>query len=202
MIQAYAFAWPEVQLLNRKTIVDTNNKSLNLRLAREFGFAIPETLVMSNLSPLQTIPEPESKIAKPLGGGAHTKSVSTITSDLEAAAKMPPQFIQELIPGENLRLFSVAGQLSCFHLVTDQLDYREDQTVDVVQVDVPDELVAPTEKLVNHKGFDYCALDFRCRNGFESPIFLEVNSFPMFVRFDDAGENCIANSILDFLTRG
>ena len=90
-------------------------------------------------------------------------------------------------------------QLSCFHLVTSDLDYREDATVDVVQVDVPGSLVAPIEELVRRKGFDYCALDFRCRNGFEDPVFLEVNSFPMFVRFDDAGQNCIVNSILDFL---
>ena len=96
-------------------------------------------------------------------------------------------------------MFAVGGQLSCFHLVTSELDYREDATVDVVQVDVPGSLVAPIEELVRRKGFDYCALDFRCRNGFEDPVFLEVNSFPMFVRFDDAGQNCIVNSILDFL---
>ena len=199
MIQAYAFAWPEVRLLNRKTIVDINNKSLNLRLAREFGFTIPKTLVMSNFSPLKTIPDPETKIAKPLGGGAHTQSIADTTKHIEDGGTLPPQFIQELLPGENLRLFSVGGELSCFHLVTDQLDYREDSAVDVIQVAVPEELVAATNKLVAHKGFDYCALDFRCRSGFDDPIFLEINSFPMFVRFDDAGKNCIVNAILDFL---
>ena len=130
---------------------------------------------------------------------AHTKSIPDLLADPAYVASMPPQFIQERIDGENLRVFAVGGQLSCFHLVTSELDYREDATVDVVQVDVPGSLVAPIEELVRRKGFDYCALDFRCRNWFEDPVFLEVNSFPMFVRFDDAGQNCIVNSILDFL---
>ena len=198
-IQSYTFAWPAVRILNRKTIVDINNKSFNLRLAKDIGFEIPETLVMSNFAPLATMPNPELRVAKPLGGGAHTKSIPDLLADPTYVASMPPQFIQDRIDGENLRVFSVGGQLSCFHLVTSELDYREDTAVDVVQVDVPDSLVAPIHELVRRKSFDYCALDFRCREGFKQPVFLEVNSFPMFVRFDDAGQNCIVNSILDFL---
>ncbi|MFT5304496.1 MAG: glutathione synthase/RimK-type ligase-like ATP-grasp enzyme [Mariniblastus sp.] len=197
-IQAYTFAWPETRILNRRTITDINNKSFNLRLAIQSGFQIPNTLVMSNLSPLVTIPNPESQVAKPLNGGAHTVSVADLAADQNRLTSQPPQFIQEKLVGENLRLFSVGGQLSCFHLVTSELDYREDANVGVVQVEVPPELVEPTQRIVSSKGFDYCALDFRCRQGFEEPVFLEVNSFPMFVRFDDAGQNCIADSILDF----
>jgi hypothetical protein len=32
-------------------------------------------------------------------------------------------------------------------------------------------------------------------------VFLEINSFPMFVRFDDAGQNCLVDAMLDFLLR-
>ncbi len=99
-----------------------------------------------------------------------------------------------------MRLFSVGGQLFCFQLKTTALDYRDDLTVEVVACDVPAELVRPTTQLVARKGFDYCALDFRCREELEQPVFLEVNLFPMFVRFDDAGENWLADAILDFLT--
>lgn len=199
MIQAYAFAWPQVKILNRKTVNDINNKSFNLRLAIELGFAVPETLVMSNLFPLKSMPNPENKIAKPLNGGAHTKDVSKLAKDEVALAESKPQFIQERLDGENLRVFSVNKELSCFHLMTSELDYREDLTVDVSQVDVPREVVDLTRRLVEEKGFDYCALDFRCRDEMNGPVFLEVNSFPMFTRFDDAGENCIVNSMLDFL---
>lgn len=199
MIKSYAYAWPQTRMLNRRTIGSFNNKSLNLRLAAKYGFDVPETLVMSNLYPLTTIPDAESKIAKPLNGGAHTRSVGELRDDEDALLNSPPMFIQENIAGENLRIFSVNGRLSCYHLVTSMLDYREDDQVDVVEIEVPQPLIEPTKRLVSEKQFDYSALDFRCRSGFEDPVFLEINSFPMFVRFDNVGNHCIVDAILDFL---
>lgn len=199
-IQAYTFAWPEVRILNRAVATDTNNKAFNLRLARAVGFVIPETMVMSNLAPLRTMPNASDKIAKPLAGGAHTRHVVDLAADDEAMMTSGPQFVQDNLAGENLRVFSVGGRLSCFHLATTALDYREDMSVGVIAREVPPVLIDPIHRLVAAKGFDYCALDFRCRSGFDEPVFLEVNSFPMFVRFDDAGENCLVNGLLDFLT--
>lgn len=198
-MQAYAGAWPEVRILNRKTLHDGNNKAFNLRLAIDVGFTIPNSIVMCDLTPLTTMPSPETQIAKPLGGGAHTKSIDGLIQDPMSLHQMPPQFIQEKLDGENLRLFSIGGDLFCFHLVTSHLDYRDDQSVEVRQVPIPESIIEPTKKLVAAKGFDYCALDFRCRDGMNEPVFLEVNSFPMFVRFDDAGQNCLVDSILRFL---
>lgn len=198
-IQAYAFAWPDITILNRASVCDNNNKSMNLRLAIELGFAVPETLVLANLAPLQTMPNAESKIVKPLNGGAHTQSVAKFAAPDQDLSRNPPQFVQDRLDGENLRLFSIGGQLSCYHLRTSELDYRDDGEVDVVQVDVPESVIEPTRELVRRKAFDYCALDFRCRRGMEEPVFLEVNSFPMFVRFDDAGNGCLSKATLDFL---
>ena len=145
------------------------------------------------------MPNPASKIAKPLNGGAHTQCVKNLIESPNYLQAVGPQFIQDKLLGENLRLFSIGGKLTCFHLETTELDYREDVAVEVVEVDVPECLVDATQRLVNKKGFDYCALDFRCKNGFDSPVFLEVNSFPMFVRFDDAAENKLVDQILNFL---
>lgn len=200
VIQSYVLAWPEVRILNRQPLTDGNNKSRNLRLAIEAGFEIPDTLVMGDLTPLITIPNPQTRIIKPLNGGAHTEAVDQVQQDVERLPQLGPQFVQSRLDGENLRLFSIGGQLFCFHLKTTALDYREDAGVDVQQIDVPKALVEPTKKLVTQIGFDYCALDFRCHDGFEQPVFLEVNSFPMFVRFDDAGKNCLADAMLDFLS--
>lgn len=199
VVQSYALAWPEIRFLNRHTTTDLNNKSKNLRLAIQVGFEIPETLVMGNLTPLATIPDPASRIIKPLGGGAHTQGVDAIASDINQLASLGPQFVQSRLEGENLRIFSIGGQQYCFHLESDALDYREDAGVDVKSMPVPETLVEPTRQLVDKIGFDYCALDFRCKDGFADPVFLEINSFPMFVRFDDAGENCLVDAMLDFL---
>jgi hypothetical protein len=199
MIQSYVLAWPQLKVLNRDSMTDSNNKSKNLRLALDHGFEIPETLVMGDLTPLTNIPDPHNQAMKPLGGGAHTVSVGDIYQDLDKLAGYGPQFVQEKLAGENLRVFSIGGRLFCFHLQTESLDYRDDAGVEVVQIDVPETLKAASIGLANQIGFDYCALDFRCRHAMDQPIFLEVNSFPMFVRFDDAGENCLADAVLDFL---
>ena len=199
VVQSFALAWPEIKILNRRTTTDLNNKSKNLRLAIDAGFEIPETLVMGNLTPLATMPNPATQIVKPLGGGAHTQAVDRIAKDIGMLSSLGPQFVQHRLDGENLRVFSIGGQQFCFHLESDALDYREDAGVDVKSMPVPDSLVRPTNRLVEWIGFDYCALDFRCKDGFAEPVFLEINSFPMFVRFDDAGENCLVDAMIDFL---
>jgi len=199
VVQSFALAWPEIRMLNRRTSTDLNHKSRNLRLAIEAGFQIPETLVMGNLTPLCTLPEPAAHIIKPLGGGAHTQSVAQVAQDVDQLAKLGPQFLQNRLGGENLRVFSIGGQLFCFHLASRALDYREDDGVEVRPLPVPQALVWPTRALVDRIGFDYCALDFRCRAGFDDPVFLEINSFPMFVRFDDAGSNALVDAMIDFL---
>lgn len=198
-VQAFALAWPDIRLLNRQTITDANNKSANLRHAKQLGFTIPSSLVMADLTPLSNMPDPTGKIIKPLGGGAHTLGVGDVFGDVQALAEMPPMFVQERLDGENLRVFSIGGELFCFHLKTSELDYRDDARVEVIHTEVPRELMEPTDRLVERLQFDYCALDFRCRAGFDEPVFLEINSFPMFVRFDDASANALADSVLKFL---
>lgn len=203
LIQAYALAWPDVRILNRPTLNTLNNKSLNLRLAREVGFTIADTMVLGDCSPLVTIPDAENRIAKPIDGGAHTLLVSKLNQQI-AQSQWPntSYFIQERLEGENLRVFVINQVPYCFHLATQSLDYRDDPKVDVKQIATPTELVAPALALAKRIGFDYCALDFRCRTKFDTPVFLEINSFPMFVRFDDAGENCLVDALLDFLAPG
>lgn len=197
--QSYCLAWPQLRMLNRRSTTDTNNKCRNLRWAQEAGLTIPQTLVLADVSPLATMPAPHQHVIKPLAGGAHTQSVAELRDAPEKLAGLPPQFVQHRLQGENLRLFWIDGQPFCFHLQSEALDYRDDPHVQVTQIEPPDELLTPTQQLVQRIGFDYCALDFRCTGGWEQPVFLEVNSFPMFVRFDDASENRLVDAILDFL---
>jgi glutathione synthase/RimK-type ligase-like ATP-grasp enzyme len=197
--ESFALFWPAIRLLNRSTAGDANNKSRNLALARACGFEIPETIVLGNLLPLANVPDPEARIIKPLAGGDHAFLVSDVNKDPTKLGAMVPQFVQEKLAGENIRVFSIGGELFAFHLKTTEIDYRTDNHVTIHQIDVPGSIIDPTNQLVRQIGFDYCALDFRCRERFDQPVFLEINSFPMFVAFDDAGENRLADAIVNFL---
>ncbi|KAA5547066.1 hypothetical protein FYK55_01210 [Roseiconus nitratireducens] len=204
-VESFALAWPEIRLLNRAVAGDSNNKSRNLRRAKDCGFRIPESLVLGDLSPLATVPDPHQRIIKPLAGGDHTLVIGEMDRTPERLAALVPQFVQEKLAGENLRVFSIGGELFAFHLSTTAIDYRTDQNVQVFAMEVPgdvidSELTERIGQLVGTIGFDYCALDFRCQHDFETPVFLEINSFPMFVAFDDAAENRLADAMLRVLT--
>ncbi|MCC9604111.1 hypothetical protein LOC67_26455 [Stieleria sp. JC731] len=201
LCESFVQAWPSIRWLNRSSAGDSNNKSRNLRLAQQIGFVIPNTTVIGDTTPLASHPDPDATIIKPLSGGDHAMAVRSIQYAPERLAQLPPQFVQEKLDGENLRVFSIGGILTAFHLETNAVDYRTDEAVTVHQVDVPIELRDPITRFIEQVGFDYCALDFRCRRGFDEPVFLEVNSFPMFVAFDDASENKLADQILGFLVR-
>ncbi|QEF96179.1 hypothetical protein Mal15_02060 [Stieleria maiorica] len=197
--ESFALAWPQIRLLNRSTTGDGNNKSRNLVRARGCGMVIPQTTVLGELSPLHNVPDPDAKIIKPLSGGDHAYIAAGVIEDPARLAGLAPQFVQERLEGENLRVFSIGGKLHAFHLQTTQVDYRTDDDVVVRAIEVPQGIVASIHRLVGQIGFNYCALDFRCRKGFDDPVFLEINSFPMFVAFDDACENRLADAILEFL---
>ncbi|MEM6603833.1 MAG: hypothetical protein AAF621_07260 [Pseudomonadota bacterium] len=52
--------------------------------------------------------------------------------------------------------------------------------------------------LTDHLGLDYAAADFMTNTNGEL-TFLEVNSFPMFARFDMESDFAISKSIVEFL---
>jgi len=197
--ESFALAWPDIRLLNRSTAGDANNKSRNLARARACGFDIPDTVVLGDMTPLAGVPDPDAKIIKPLAGGDHAYVVSDLKDDESRIGKLVPQFVQEKLDGENIRVFSIGGELFAFHLKTTEIDYRTDNDVTIHSIDVPSAIIEQIHQLVRKIGFDYCALDFRCRGGFDAPVFLEINSFPMFVAFDDACENKLGDAILTFL---
>ena len=201
VVQAFALAWPAIRILNRRCLTDANPKARNLRLAKTLGMQIPSTLVMGNLNPISRMPNSDEHILKPLNGGQHTVTAADWANHDRLRSESPPMFVQEKLAGENLRVFVIGGIAFAFHLQSQALDYREDDQTQVVAIETPEAIAEPSIRLANELGFDYCALDFRCRQGFDAPVFLEINSFPMFVRFDDAGENVLADRILEVLLR-
>ena len=116
-----------------------------------------------------------------------------IDAILRAIAPQSDDVIVEIGPGRGAMTRALADRAASLHAIEidrDLVAKLTDQFSAVAGVTIHE---------ADALRFDYCALDFRCREGFDDPIFLEINSFPMFVRFDDAGENCIVNAILDFL---
>lgn len=200
----YAQAWPQIRILNRRVLGNMNSKSANLAMAKRLGFVVPESHVMTANAPTPVGFDMDQAIAKPLLGGAHTQHAAdfvTAAQDPAAAASMPPQFLQHRVDGHNLRVFVVGGQTFAFHIDSDLLDYREEVANAVHNIETPPHLVEPCVAMADEIGFDYCAFDFRGTEGFDGLHFLEVNSFPMFVRFDMECENRLVDKMLSVLLK-
>lgn len=197
-IREYAAAWPRVNILNRRTLGANNSKSANLRTAAAFGFDVPATMVTDGRGPL-AVTDPHAWITKPLLGGRHTIPALGLAEAVEAGERPGMHFLQQRLDGTNVRVFVVGGQTFAFEIRTERLDYREVDDCEVVFVPTPAALVRPCIALADRLGFDYCAIDLRGRESDDDLHFLEINSFPMFVRFDTASENRVADRILSVL---
>lgn len=200
VMREYALAWPEIRILNRRVLGHMNSKSSNLARARRMGFAVPASQVMTATASLPDRFDIDASIAKPLLGGAHTQHAAAFIAG-RGANPGPPQFLQQRLDGHNVRVFVVGGHTFAFHIDSEELDYRDETSNVVHTIDTPAEVADRCIAMAEEIGFDYCAFDFRGVDGFEELYFLEVNSFPMFVRFDMECQNRLVDRMLSVLLK-
>jgi D-alanine-D-alanine ligase-like ATP-grasp enzyme len=84
-----------------------------------------------------------------------------------------------------------------FEIVTDKLDYRDDESSTVIKSKFSDDIVNKTKQLVKKLNLNFSASDFMED---ESGIwYLETNTNPMFVAFDQEVNNQISFEIVNGL---
>ena len=198
-VTSFILGNPSVRVMNRKSLLHDNNKTANLLLAESLGLKVPETEVYAGPpSCLKQEFEGQDVIAKPLEGGDYASLPSDID---EASVSYAAAFVQSRLPGENYRVFVIDGKAYGFSVQSALLDYRVDPETKGVSVPLTPDIIQGSIALAARCGFDYCALDFRA-DADGTWVFLEINSFPMFVAFDDASDNALVNAQLAFLLSG
>jgi hypothetical protein len=170
-----------VKMYNKNYNYETPMKLHNLLHAKNIGLPILETECTDKTSK-------ENVIAKPITGGEHTKEVTM--------AQFPVIF-QKKITGKNKRLYIVNDKHFGFEIVTDKLDYRDDESSTVIKSKFSDNIVNKTKQLVKKLNLNFSASDFMED---ESGIwYLETNTNPMFVAFDQEVNNQISFEIVNGL---
>mgnify|MGYP000610301273 CR=1 FL=1 len=190
-IKGWAFCNPDVKILNRLFEDYYANKPYTLKLAKESGLEIPETLFTNDISAVSK----DNKIIKPVAGGAHTQ-------DLDAdISTVSPSIIQEKLINPELRLYRIGNDFFAFRISSAALDYRalDMGDVEIVQVTPPENLVQGLRKLTDILQLDYAAADFKTCAKTGRYKFLEVNSMPMFAGFDQFADNALTKSIVNYL---
>lgn len=199
---SWTMAHPDVAILNRRYGSRQAMKPYVLQLARRHGLAIPKTLVSNDLHRLADLPSGhDGWIVKPVDGGEYTRVVSDAMADPAAYRRMwaAPSIIQQRLVGPELRIYRVGDRCFAFEITAQALDYRATRDVEIKPVEPPETITQSLVALMDVLGLDFGAADFKTCPETGEPLFLEVNSMPMFVAFDQAVSGALSDAILDRL---
>jgi hypothetical protein len=226
-VSARAYAWyqtlmgwflsePRIRLFNRQISSAAMNKPAALVLAREAGLRIPQTWVTNEVSkftgngaqdsqPQRKHPEDDQlgkMIAKPVLGGDYCYSLAEALAktDLRNGLAAVPAIVQKRLIAPEIRIYVIGQSAFAFEVRSSSLDYRVNQDAELILLsEVPPEL-ARLRKLMARLGMDFGAADFKTDPETGQLVFLELNTSPMFARFDQISGGQISAAIIHELT--
>ena len=186
---------PRIRIFNRDVSQIATNKPASLVLAREAGLPIPATLVTNEVERFGA-GQLHSLVAKPVSGGGYCHPLAGALNKAElrgGLAAMPAIVQKRLVPPE-VRIYLIGQFAFAFEVRSGSLDYRVNQDAELILLpEVPREL-RMLRKLMSRLGMDFGAADFKTDPDTGQLLFLELNSSPMFARFDQisGGQLCAA----------
>ena len=192
---------PAVRTPNRAMWSSANHKPAALALAAQVGLRPPATLVTNDRAAAAAFLGGCDKIAKPVAGGDLARPLDDA---MAMATRRPgpfaaPAIIQERLVPPEVRVYVIGDQTFAFEVKSRHLDYRAANDAEVVALDaVPDGIAAPLLRLARAMELDFCAADFKAAAD-GSLRFLEVNTSPMFSRFDQASDGRLCATLVAWL---
>ncbi len=197
----WLLANPSVRTPNRSMWSSVNSKPAALVLAHQVGLRTPATVVTNDRAAAGAFLDGRDKIAKPVAGGGLTRSLDDAIamasrSDGPCAA---PALIQERLAAPEVRVYVIGDRTFAFEVRSPHLDYRASDDTEVVALDAtPDEVAAPLVRVAAAMGLEFCAADFKtaCDGAL---CFLELDTSPMFARFDQAAGGRLCDALVDWL---
>lgn len=211
-VSARAFAWyqtvmgwllsePRIRIFNRRMSPAASNKPATLVLAREVGLRTPPTLVTNEPSNVAT-DRVQFMVAKPVAGGdyCYPLTEALARTDLRDGIAAAPAIVQRLLVPPEIRIYVIGKSAFAFEVRSSSLDYRVKQDAELIPLpNVPQELSA-LRKLMSQLNMDFGAADFKTDPDAKELVFLELNTSPMFARFDQVSGGKVAEAIIHELT--
>lgn len=199
----WAMSRPGLRLLNRNMSPAANQKPYMLRLARECGLATAPTLVSNVERDLRGFGG--RAVAKPVAGGGYVRPLDAALTDAgwKDGRSPMPAIVQERLAYPEYRLYLADRRFHLFEIHSHLLDYRTAPPGSLVYLgeELPWPGVAEAlGRLAGAVGIDFCACDFKTRPDQSTPLFLELNSGPMFAAYDLAAQGRLADAIVAQLT--
>ncbi|HJQ97367.1 MAG TPA: hypothetical protein VJ826_03580 [Candidatus Polarisedimenticolaceae bacterium] len=166
------------------------------------GVPVPKTLWSNDPAEVLAFARRHGRVAyKPVAGGAATKELTEadLTPErLESLGNAAVTF-QELLPGEDYRVFVVDGRVAAaFRIVAAGLDYRGTEE-SIEYTELPERDREASVRAAETLGLRFTGIDLK--RGADGRLYvLEANGSPMFLGFDArAGGSQVLDALADAL---
>ena len=177
-------------------------KPTQLALLREAGLPVPETIWTNDPQAVRAFAAGRRVIYKPVFGGAATQELGPedLTDERLAALASAPVTFQRLLPGEDLRVYVIEGEVvAAFRIVSNAIDFRQhEERIDALSL--PPELARLCVRATEHLGLRWTGMDLK-RDEDGVPRILELNASPMFLGFDTRAGSDVRGALSAALAR-
>ena len=200
-LMGWLLSEPRIRIFNRDLSQIATNKPASLVLAREAGLPIPATLVTNEVERFGAR-QLHSLVAKPVSGGdyCHPLVGALNKAELRGGLAATPAIIQKRLVPPEVRIYVIGQFAFAFEVRSSSLDYRVNQDAELILLpEVPKELCM-LRKLMSRLEMDFGAADFKTHPDTGQLLFLELNSSPMFARFDQVSGGQLCAAIIHELT--
>ncbi|SEM66409.1 RimK-like ATP-grasp domain-containing protein [Stigmatella aurantiaca] len=174
-------------------------KPLQLALLAQAGLPVPETLWTNDAEAVRRFAAGRRVAYKPVGGGAATRALGPedLSEDRLAALSAAPVTFQSLLPGEDVRVYVLDGEvIASIRILSQAIDFRQNEER-VESFALPPEVAAQCLRATQVLGLRWTGMDLK-RDAEGTLRILELNESPMFLGFDARA----GTDILGHLARG
>lgn len=191
-----------VPMFNSLSASDATRKPWQLATLAAAGLPVPRTLWSNDPAAVRAFAAGQRVAYKPVAGGAATRELrpeDLSDARLARLANAPVTF-QELLPGEDLRIFVLEGRLLAvlgIEVADGALDYRQHESAIASRPNDPD-LERLALRATQALGLRFTGMDLK-RAADGAWRILELNPSPMFLGFDQRAGTNILGALADAL---
>lgn len=161
-------------------------KPYQIALLHDAGLPVPLSLWTNDPQKVRELCREREVIYKPVAGGASTRRVEDedLADERLAALAAAPVCFQELLPGDDIRVYVIDGRVACaLRIVTDAIDFRQNEQR-VEMIELPDDVMQQCIRATALLGLRFTGMDLKGDRHGQLKI-LELNPSPMFLGFDN-----------------
>lgn len=175
-------------------------KPYQLALLHAAELPVPATLWSNDPEAVRRFCSEHEAIYKPVTGGAATRKIepNDLTDERLARLQTAPVCFQELLPGDDVRVYVLDGQLLCaLRIVTDALDFRQNEQ-EIEPIELSEEVQQQCLRATSTLGLRFTGMDIKGDLHGRYRI-LELNPSPMFLGFEARTKVDILGPLCDAL---